>query len=94
MTASALITSLGNRGCGMESYNALRDDLLSVGQERLANGCERHQLTSLDQVYDMLNGPYGWETADLSSAPAAIRSLIRILDSFNFTPDEDLLDQL
>ena len=91
---TAAHTTLGTCGCGYESHNPLRDALIDAGHERLALGVERHNITDLDRVYDQLNGAYGWETGDMSSDLAAIRSIVRILDDYTRTPDQDLLDLL
>lgn len=80
--------------CGVGSSNALRDRLLTAGHEDLAAGVDRHNITTLDHARELLDGAYGWETADQSSDLASIRSLIRIMDACARPSDADLLHWL
>ena len=80
---------------GVESVNPLRDHLLDLGHEQLAQGCERHSITSLGLVHELIDNAYGWEAADTSSELETIRSLVRILDRYAPGPsDSELLHWL
>ena len=79
---------------GTGTANPLRDRLLGLGEEILAAGCARHEITSMAQATEMLNGAYGWEDAVTDTELDVVRSLIGILDRYIAPSDAELLHWL